>query len=251
MKLRSGVVYGPVNSRRLGISLGLNILPFKNKVCNFNCVYCQYGWTDYGLISEMKKEDYPSLSDIEIELKGFLGDMDVELDYITFSGHGEATLHPAFGEIVDLVNDIRDRYAPSSKTTILSNSTTVGNSEIRGHLSRLDGRVMKLDAGNRRMFEAYNGPRADVDFNSVVAGLAELEDVVIQSLFTKGEGGNFTDENLTDYIQMIKRINPTRVQLYSLDRDTPSKNIFKLIPEELTKIQILFKSAGIESTVYG
>ena len=195
IQLQRNIVYGPVNSRRLGVSLGLNILPTKTKVCSFDCLYCQYGWTedfnDNTLIKVL-----PSKAEILEALESQLKEMNYEPDYITFSGNGEATLHPEFGAIVDGVIELRNKYTPHAKTTILSNSTQLFKTEVREALAKLDERIMKLDAGYEEMLKQYNRPAKYVYLDVITDVLTEMKDITIQTLFTSGPMGNYTEKNI-------------------------------------------------------
>ena len=145
LKLKTGITYGPVNSRRLGRSLGINLSPNSYKACSFSCVYCHYGWTDYfiGDYSEVQS-DIPEPDEVRRELEEVLK-KGTEFDYITFSGNGEPTLHPQFDRIVDLVVETRDKYSPEKKVAILSNSSMLNKREVLNALGRIDLRIMKLD----------------------------------------------------------------------------------------------------------
>jgi wyosine [tRNA(Phe)-imidazoG37] synthetase (radical SAM superfamily) len=249
IQLQRKIVYGPVNSRRLGVSLGLNILPTKMKVCSFDCLYCQYGWTeefDDGTLSKI----LPTKEEILAELEDNLKLMNYEPAYITFSGNGEATLHPEFDEIVDGVIDLRNKYTPHAKTTILSNSTQLYKPHVREALAKLDERIMKLDAGNENVLKQYNRPAVYVKYNVIVDELSMMKDVTIQTLFTNGRLGNHTEKNISSWLENIKKIKPVFVQVYSLDRGYPSEDISHVTKEELGKIKALLEKENIKSEVY-
>jgi wyosine [tRNA(Phe)-imidazoG37] synthetase (radical SAM superfamily) len=249
IQLQRNIVYGPVNSRRLGVSLGLNILPTKTKVCSFDCLYCQYGWTedfnDNTLIKVL-----PSKAEILEALESQLKEMNYEPDYITFSGNGEATLHPEFSAIVDGVIELRNKYTPHAKTTILSNSTQLFKNEVREALAKLDERIMKLDAGYEEMLKQYNRPAKYVYLDVITDVLAEMKGITIQTLFTSGPMGNYTEKNISAWVERIKKIKPVFVQLYSLDRGYPSEEITHVSREELEKIKELLDKENIISEVY-
>lgn len=247
LNLQSTIIYGPIQSRRIGSSLGINILPADVKVCTFDCLYCQYGWTDF---STMENADFPKPPAVAEALKKSLGSLPALPRYITFSGNGEPTLHPAFGEIVDDVIRIRNEYAPDSHTAILSNSSTVHCPEIRGALSKLDLRIMKLDAGDPDMFGSYNRPAQGMSIGQMMEGLVALDDVTIQSLFTKGPSGNFSEPNLTDWVARLRAITPRLVQLYTLDRGYPSRAIEVLERDELDSIQARLEGEGIPAETF-
>jgi wyosine [tRNA(Phe)-imidazoG37] synthetase (radical SAM superfamily) len=170
--------------------------------------------------------------------------------YITFSGNGESTLHPEFPEIVDHIRLIRDEQSPETDLAILSNSSTANNKEIRQALQGLDKRIMKLDCGNEETFKRYNQPAAHVHLDDIIEGLQKMEDVTIQALFSGGGGGNYTDDNIYDWVQKIKTIQPTSVQIYTLDRPSPTETISLLTKIELTKIKDLLDKVNIKSAVF-
>jgi wyosine [tRNA(Phe)-imidazoG37] synthetase (radical SAM superfamily) len=171
--------------------------------------------------------------------------------YLTFSGNGEATLHPGFREIVLGFGEIRDRLSPASKTAILSNSTTVNDPLIRDALALLDVRIMKLDAGTEEMFTRYNRPAKGITLEDTIAGLAALEDVTIQSLFSKGAEGNFAPQHISVWVEQVKRISPLFVQLYTLDRESPTTSLIPVDKSELLHIQSLLERENIASGVFG
>jgi wyosine [tRNA(Phe)-imidazoG37] synthetase (radical SAM superfamily) len=249
--LQSGIIYGPVNSRRLGRSLGVNIVSTKIKTCTLNCVYCQYGLrrVDDDQMNDIRW--YPSVQQITDALKQVLTILDPKPAYITLSGNGESTLHPEFPAIVDQITQIRDSDSPESSIAILSNSSTVTKEVILGALQRLDKRIMKLDCGNEETFKRYNQPQPNIHFGEIIEGLKQMEDVTIQALFSGGGGGNYTDENLNDWVEKIKEIKPTHVQIYSLDRSYPSASISPLTIDELSIIKRLLDEENISSDVFG
>jgi wyosine [tRNA(Phe)-imidazoG37] synthetase (radical SAM superfamily) len=247
LELQSTIIYGPIRSRRIGSSLGVNLLPPKIKICSFDCLYCQYGWTDFAL---MESAVFPGPDEVRKAIEDALEKLPEQPHWITFSGNGEATLHPDFGRIVDIVIDVRDRFVPDTGTAILSNSTTVHRREIREALAKLDLRIMKLDAGTEEMFASYSRPASGFTLDQVVDGLAALDDVTIQSLFTKGTSGNFTEANMAAWIERLKRIEPLLVQVYSLDRGFPSREIEKLSGQELDAIVKKLEEAGIPARAF-
>ena len=247
LELQSTIIYGPIQSRRIGSSLGVNLLPPNVKTCSFDCLYCQYGWTDFAL---MENANFPSTEDVKKALEEALDTLPEPPRWITFSGNGEPTLHPDFGSIVDIVIGVRDERAKGTGTAILSNSTTVHRPEIREALSKLDLRIMKLDAGTPEMFASYSRPAPGYTFDQVIEGLAALDEVTIQSLFTKGKSGNFTEENVAAWIGHMKRIEPLLVQVYSLDRGFPSREIEKLTRGELEGIVRRLKEEDIPARAF-
>jgi wyosine [tRNA(Phe)-imidazoG37] synthetase (radical SAM superfamily) len=242
------MVYGPVQSRRLGRSLGINALPGARKVCSFNCVYCQYGWTDpAGLPMEAAWQDPAAVVEA---VEAALDHLDEPPAYITFSGNGEPTLHPRFPALVDGIIRLRDRRVPAARTAILSNSSRAGDPPTRTALARLDQRIMKLDAGNQNVFQRYNGPRAGLTLAQVVEGLHALAGVTIQTLFAGGKGGNFKADDIQDWLETVQTIAPEFVQIYTLARGFPAVDILPLTPTDLATIGDRLAIRGIPFGVY-
>ncbi len=250
LKPQRGITYGPVRSRRLGRSLGINVLPGGRKVCNFDCRYCQYGWTDPALSASTQAPEFPALEEILEAVSSTLRALPAPLDYVTFSGNGEPTLHPRFGAIVDGVNELRNRLAPGARSVILSNSSTVGDAGVRGILARLDVRIMKLDAGTEACFLRYNRPADGLTLAEVVEGLRLLSDATLQTLLTTGSAGNLDDREMDAWIERVAAIRPQAVQLYTLDRDAPDRDLVPATREQLVRMRARVEALGIAAEVY-
>jgi len=248
--LQQGLIYGPVNSRRLGRSLGVNPLPRRFKVCTFNCVYCQYGWTHIHGDNLDDPALWPETEVILLALENTLKEILIQPDYITFSGNGEPTLHPHFPQLVEGVNHLRDRLAPRAKTAVLSNSTTVPKRSISRAIEKLDVRIMKLDCGNDQCFQKYNHPVKGIGLKQIVRALKTLKDVTIQSLFSGGAAGNYNSTNLQDWVAQILEIQPEMVQVYTLDRGYPSDEIYPVSRGDLQEIKQKLTQAGVVAEIY-
>jgi hypothetical protein len=296
--LKRSITYGPVHSRRLGHSLGINLMPPSVKVCSFDCVYCQYGWTRVRKIGDDLRSSIPKAEDVVGAVETALKELPSPPAYITLSGHGEPSLHPDFPGIVESVRKTRDRLAPGAKTAILSNSSTVTVERVRRTLARLDMRIMKLDCGTEEVFQGYSRPAAGVLLEGITEGLAELSrlaPVTIQALWAGGPGGNLSmsaedddsrrvarssirgaqssqsdsskqgrqigspvcfmsletrSAEIDAWLERLKRIRPAFVQVYSLDRDTPAKNLRKLGEDELEMIAAKAQAAGIPASAF-
>ncbi len=250
LSLQNSIIYGPVRSRRLGASLGVNLLPRARKFCSFDCLYCQYGWTERHGLDLSERNDLPSLDDVRRAVETALA-RDHALDYITLAGNGEPTLHPKFAEIVDVVNALRDRHAVGVKTAILSNSSTIGRWEIREAVGRLDEPIMKLDAGTETGWRRFNRPCRGVQWEELIAGLEALEGPVLQSLFAHGENGNTSPEEIMAWIGLVGRIRPRSVQVYTLDRPAPERSLEPVAVSQLEDIARQAKEgAGVPVSVY-
>jgi wyosine [tRNA(Phe)-imidazoG37] synthetase (radical SAM superfamily) len=256
LPLQEGLVYGPVRSRRLGHSLGINILPRHAKLCTFNCSYCQYGWTRHPVVGAVPAGDsWPSPASVAKAaaqaLQRLKGHAEL-VDRLTFAGNGEPTLHPQFEQVVEAVCDMRDRVAPGLPVAVLSNSSTLDRPGIVAALARLDERYMKLDAGDAALLRRVNA--AQVPFDRLVADLGQLRDIVVQSMFVKDRLGridNATDLAVANWIAVLHRIAPHAVQVYTIDR-APAWPYLQAIPTaRLEEIGRRLRAAGVPADVFG
>jgi len=248
LELQRRLTYGPIDSRRLGRSLGINILPFDRKVCTFDCCYCQYGRTmDRG----DSFEGFPTVDEVVRAVEAALW-QNQTLDAITFSGNGEPTIHPEFPAIVRKVRFLRDKLASAVPLVLLSNSSVSLNERVRQAISLLDMRIMKLDVGGQETLDDVNRPRRGITFDDIVSGLSGTPDVVIQALFVKGSVDNRTDTLLKEWIDALTRVNPLEVQVYSLDRPVPDKGLEPVGMKELEDIAELVRSKlHVKAKAYG
>jgi wyosine [tRNA(Phe)-imidazoG37] synthetase (radical SAM superfamily) len=252
LNLQDSICYGPVSSRRLGCSLGVNLLPFDYKLCSLNCVYCQYGWTkEFTLKAGRRSADLPSAEDVSECLREFLITLektDLMPSYITFSGNGEPTLHPEFERIVRATKEVRDELSPEVLVAILSNSTTVTSEAVRRGLEQCDLRIMKVDCGDADTFASYNRPFRGVKFKDVLAGLKMLSDFTAQTLFSKR---NSSDSCVEGWIEVIGDLGPSDVQIYTLDRPAPCPELEAVSRDRLEHIaRRLAEVTGIRAVVY-
>ena len=254
-KLFSEIVFGPIKSRRLGSSLGINLLPATVKFCTLNCVYCECGWTDADSVPEAGFYK-PDVIGYELEQKLiYLKSQQVSIDSITFSGNGEPTTHPDFCEIIDRTIAVRDEFVPNAKITVLSNSTMIANEKIRIALMKINN-LMKLDAGSEKVFRKINMPKVNISLDEIVENLKKFEGkLIIQSMFVKGMiGGEYIDntceEEVNAWLKHIQEIKPKEVMIYSLDRRPPLVALEKIEMEELSVIAEKCHSLGIKTSVY-
>jgi wyosine [tRNA(Phe)-imidazoG37] synthetase (radical SAM superfamily) len=253
--LFNDIVFGPVKSRRFGVSLGINLLPLDNKVCNFNCIYCECGWTELKSFKINYFNPEHIIQAIEKKFKE-LNEHKTHLDSITFAGNGEPTMHPQFSQIIDKVIALRNQFLPNVKITVLSNSTLLGVQSVFESLQKIDAMVMKLDAGTTDMLKKIDKPLASRKIDWYIEKLSELgEKVTIQTIFLKGyhDGqyiDNTTPEEVSAWINALKQIKPKSVMIYSIDRETPAKHIEKIPLKQLDAICNLVKAEGIASNVY-
>ena len=236
LPLQVGILYGPVNSRRLGKSLGINLMPGHYKLCSFNCVYCHYGWTKEHTIDAREcLQDLPALDEV-VKAVQQAARSALDFDFLTFSGNGEPTLYPQFAQLVDEVVKIRNRYRPEAKVALLSNSTGLINAEVRQSIHKIDFPVFKLDAGTEGKFRTINRPARGVSFRQILDSLSSLENICIQTVLIDGSPSNVTTNDLDAYFQQVARIRPREVHVYSIDRPAPDARIALVSPQRLEEI---------------
>lgn len=250
-------VFGPVMSRRLGVSLGINLLPIDYKFCTFNCVYCECGWT-HG--KAKGSEGLPGRSEVKDKLKEKLMSMQSDgqaPDAITFAGNGEPTIHPDFPAIIEDTIILRDTYFPDARITVLSNASMLHKSNVFSALNSIDDNIQKLDAGSEAMFNLINKPAGDLSLERIVEQLTGFDgNLIIQTLFLRGTHNgnvidNTTDEELELWIKHLKKVKPKYVMIYPVDRATPEQDIEKISFEELSLIAEKVNREGINTKVFG
>ena len=250
LPLKNDVVYGPVNSRRLGKSLGINVLAANTKICSLNCLYCQYGYTRIKVRKINQLTNFFPVESIIQGLESRLKDDLCRPDYLTFSGNGEATLHPDFPDLVSAVITLRNKYCPAARTAILSNGTRIGQPHIQVAFDEIDLKIIKLDCAAEDLYRHYNRPIIPFNLQQMVALLATMKNITVQALFTAGRSGNFSRDHLKIWIRTIIFIRPLMVQIYSLDRGYPSKHITKLNAEDLQPLVDELAQYGITAQRY-
>jgi wyosine [tRNA(Phe)-imidazoG37] synthetase (radical SAM superfamily) len=233
--LQKNIIYGPVLSRRLGRSLGINLLPTDHKACSFDCIYCQYGCTTEHTISP-NLAGLPSLSDVLSAVEKALK-KPRSIDYLTFSGNGEPTLHPDFPEIVSEVKKLKDRMRPDVKLALLSNSSRVMLPNINKALSLIDEPMMKLDAGDEVTFRSINHPPGNLKLSDILSGLCYVENLMIQSVLVDGEVSNSRGAAYENWIAALIQLHPIKVYIYSLERPTAKDHVTPLSPRRLQSIK--------------
>lgn len=254
--LFNDLVFGPLKSRRLGISLGVNLMPKAGKICSFDCIYCECGWNnaerDAHLIRPTKEAIEGALEQRLKELKGTT----IEPESITFSGNGEPTLHPQFAEIVDIVIRLRELYCPKAVISVLTNGTMIGNEKVFNALNKIENNIVKLDGGTKECIEAINLPNFKFDLEKYISQLKRFNgNLTIQTLFLRGEHNgknidNTTENEVNQWIEYLKIIRPKRVMMYVIERATPEENLEKISKTELEAIAEKVKSIGIETEIY-
>lgn len=249
-------VFGPLISRRLGISLGVNLMPGEGKICTFNCIYCECGWNDSKTGVKMAR---PSLEDVETALEQRLKELhgtEIEPQSITFSGNGEPTLHPQFPEIIDMVIRLRDQYCPKAAVSVLTNGSKVFDEKVFQALKKVDNNIVKLDGGSQQCIEMINQPNFKFDLEQYITQLKKFEgDLTIQTLFLRGHHNGNVIDNTTEaevqlWLEHLEAIKPKRAMLYVIERDTPEQDLEKVGKEELERIADKVRQLGIEPDIY-
>jgi wyosine [tRNA(Phe)-imidazoG37] synthetase (radical SAM superfamily) len=232
--LQAGIIYGPILSRRLGRSLGINLLPVNRKVCTFDCVYCQYGPAKVSEAS-FSGTYFPSVSDVLLQVEKALKKTRT-IDYLTFSGNGEPTIHPDFPVIVDEVRKLRDRLRPGAQLAILSNSSRIAQPTILSALKRIDTPMMKLDAGDPQTFQMINQPAKSIEFWEMVDGLRSIPDLMIQSMLIDGKVSNVRGHAYGSWVDLLADLRPREIHIYSIARPTAYAEVQPVNPQTLQRI---------------
>lgn len=253
--LFSELIFGPVKSRRLGVSLGINLLPTDCKVCNYNCIYCECGWT-----MDMSSRSLPKADEILTALNERLLDMQSKnetLDVITFAGNGEPTMHPQFAEIVDGVIALRDNFCPNARVAVLSNATLAYKPQVESALKKIDDNILKLDSAIPATLQLLNKPTGIVTPKRIIESLMLYkQQFILQTMFLKGEFeghsvDNTVKEELEAWLNVIEQTQPRKIMIYTLARDTPAKGLVKLSLDELENIANKARALGYDVQVSG
>jgi wyosine [tRNA(Phe)-imidazoG37] synthetase (radical SAM superfamily) len=251
--LQKHIAYGPIASRRLGRSLGVNVLPEGCKVCNFNCPYCQYGWTPQAVRERLgvnARLAWPPVRAIIDAVDEALR-RDSEIDRITLAGNGEPTLHPDFSRIVEGLRLVRANRSPKTRLAILSNASTSADPGVAAALSRMDECYMKLDAGDDVMLRRMNG--SPVPIRSIVDALRGIPRVTLQSLFTRDAAGridNTSPDAIARWIEAVRTVRPAAVHVYTIDRDPAWARLERVPRAELDAIAAQVEREGISALVF-
>ena len=246
-------IFGPIHSRRLGVSLGINLLPEDGKVCTFDCLYCECGFN----ADRKAHKPMPTREEVAAALEEKLLAMQAEgvaPDVLTFAGNGEPTIHPKFAEIIDDTLALRDKYFPKAKVSVLTNATLVTRPAVFEALSRVDNNILKLDTVCEEYVRFVDRPTLRYNLAEIIEKLAEFgNNAVIQTMFMKGEVDgrsvdNTGDEYVLPWLETVKKIAPREVMIYTVDRETPQEGLKKATREELDRIVELLKGEGIRAT---
>ena len=246
------IVFGPIFSRRLGSSLGVNVLPSKGKLCNFDCVYCECGWNKDG-IAERR---FPLLEDIEAALEEKMSKASAEgvrVDSITFSGNGEPTMHPDFPQIIDATIGCRDRFFPDAKVSVLSNATLISRPAIAEALMKVDNPILKIDASSDELIGMINKPVGHYRLEETIEAMMKFNgNFVLQTMFLRSpDFDTAAPEALNNWMDIVRRVRPREIMVYTIDRETPDKTLQKYTVEEMTEFVRPLMEEGFKIQVRG
>lgn len=252
--LFQSITYGPIHSRRLGTSLGMEIMPLEHKLCTFDCVYCECGWNQ-----PVHKPKLPTREEVKSALEAKLQSLQQENvipDVITFSGNGEPTLHPDFLGIIQDTCALRDRYCPSAKVSVLSNSTQLGRPDVVEALRLCDNRILKLDAATDTMMRRIDRPvNEQLTVATLMKWLKQFNgDFTLQTCFLRGEHNgetidNTTPEELSAWYQAVEALQPKQIMIYVIDRKTPEEHLEKISREEMDSIAAPLIAKGFDVSI--
>lgn len=253
--LFDSIVYGPIHSRRLGTSLGINLMPTQHKLCTFDCVYCECGFNQ-----PVSHPQLPTRKEVAEALNSQLSTLNSQLDVITFSGNGEPTLHPDFEGIIADTCALRDRYCPDAKVSVLSNSTQLMRPEVIRALKQCDNRILKLDSAIDRTMQLIDRPVNNrLTVRELLDRLAQFEgDFTLQTCFLRGEVpdgqsvayiDNTTDEELDAWYKAVDILHPKSIMMYVIDRATPVQTLEKISREQMEAIAEPLRKKGYSVSV--
>ena len=243
-------IFGPIHSRRLGVSLGINLLPRDGKVCTFDCIYCECGFN----ADHRPKSKLPTCAEVIAALEQRLQDMKTNgpsPDVLTFAGNGEPTSHPEFAAIMKDVIRLRNKYFPQAKVSVLSNSTFIHRPDVHDALMSVDNNILKLDTVNPIYINKVDRPNANYDVRRIIDDMKAFNGkLIIQTMFMKGEYNgesvdNTTDEYVRPWLEAVREIAPREVMVYTIDRETPAHGLVKATHEELDSIRDRVIAMGI------
>ncbi|MBN2173446.1 MAG: radical SAM protein [Bacteroidales bacterium] len=250
------IVFGPVKSRRFGVSLGINLLQIGYKYCTFNCIYCECGWT---FKQNKVKEKLPKRLEVKNALEERLTQLIEQAiipDNITFAGNGEPTIHPEFAGIIEDTIKLRNEFFPEAEISVLSNASMLHKRPVFDALNKVNNNVLKLDTVIESTFQLINKPAPNISLLSIIENIKKFDgNQIIQTLFIRGKYNSHIVDNTTEYevkewIEVLKQIQPKYVMIYPIERDTAAKGLEKLPEQELKKIAAQVEKAGIKTKIY-
>lgn len=250
------IIFGPIKSRRLGNSLGVNLLPRFGKWCSFDCIYCECGWNKDG------KEDnvLPAKEDVYSALESKLTEFEnngTAIDTITFSGNGEPTLHPDFADIIDFTLQLRDKIFPQAKVSVLTNASQLGKKEVRDALMKIDNPILKIDSPLENMVQLIDRPNAAYSLKKTIENIKLFgNNFILQTMFLKGEVDGIeidcrNPEHCNAWRELVRELEPREIMMYTIDRETPAQNLQKVTVEQMREIAQPLLDEGFNIQIKG
>ena len=246
-------IFGPVHSRRLGISLGINLMPADGKVCSFDCIYCECGFN----ADHRPALPRPTREEVAEKLEDVLKKMTTEgqlPDVLTFAGNGEPTCHPHFAEIIGDTIRLRNQYCPKAKVCVLSNSTMIHRQSVHDALMQVDDNILKLDTVDPQYIHEVDRPTGHYDVQTIIDRMKAFNGhIIIQTMFMRGQYqgksvDNTSEQYVAPWLDVVRQINPQQVMVYTIDRETPAQDLEKASREQLDAIRDRVIAAGIPCT---
>lgn len=247
-------IFGPVHSRRLGISLGVNLMPADGKICTFDCIYCECGYNK----DRKTHSPRPSRSVVAQRLEEKLLEMKSSgqlPDVITFAGNGEPTAHPDFAGIIDDTLALRDKHCPAARVSVLSNATRCFRPDVFAALKKVDDNILKLDTVSPTYISLVDRPAGTYDLEKIIDTLKAFRGhVIVQTMFLKGKNpegldvDNTGEEYVGPWLKVLEEIRPEKVMVYTIDRETPDLDLQKATRDELDHIVERLKAAGLSAS---
>lgn len=247
------IIFGPLHSRRLGTSLGVNLMPTNAKLCSFDCIYCECGFNFTN-----KDSSRPTREEVKRDLAKKLKEYHANgkhIDVITFAGNGEPTMHPHFAEIIDDTIEVRNQYFPEAKISVLSNATMIYKPDVFAALNKIDNNILKIDSVVPETYKLINQPYSKYSLADTIENMKKFKgNFILQTMFLRGEHNgvkfdNTSDKEVEAWLKVVKDIQPKEVMLYSIDRDTPVKTLVKIHFDELSQIAKKVEALGIKTLV--
>lgn len=246
-------IFGPIKSRRLGISLGINLLPGDGKVCTFDCLYCECGFN----ATHRAKEKLPTRDEVYRALENKLQSMAAGNEFpdvLTFAGNGEPTIHPEFAGIIDDTMKLRDQYCPKARISVLTNATQITKEAVFEALCKVDNNILKLDTTDNKYISFLDRPTGRYNLSDIIERMKAFNGkAIIQTMFLKGkvdgvDVNNTGDSYVLPWIEVVKEIAPRKVMIYTIDRETPQQGLQKATHEELDRIVAMLEKEGIKAS---
>ena len=250
------IIFGPIKSRRLGNSLGVNLLPRFGKWCSFDCIYCECGWNKDGKEDNVLPTKEDVYSALESKLKAYKEE-GTPIDTITFSGNGEPTLHPDFAQIIDFTLKLRSEIFPQAKVSVLTNASQLGKKEVRDALMRIDNPILKIDSPIENMVQLIDRPNAAYSLQKTIDNIKLFgNNFILQTMFLKGEVDGVVidcrnEKHCTAWRDLVRELKPREIMMYTIDRETPAQNLQKVTVEEMTAIAEPLLKEGFKIQIKG